>query len=108
HPPPCFINMVMIASFPQSPTSTHFLPQHYTLGFSGIKRQDLKKRKNLVENSLTWSQVLAGRPIELLSAAMGREMNYSSGNVGPRPTYRSSQANTSRCQRRELPCFRIQ
>jgi hypothetical protein len=38
--------MVMIASFPQSPTSTHFLPQHYTLGFSGIKRQDLKKRKN--------------------------------------------------------------
>jgi len=67
--------MVMIASFPQSPTSTHFLPQHYTLGFSGIKRQDLKKKKKFVENFLTWSQVIAGWPVEVLPSVYGREMN---------------------------------
>jgi hypothetical protein len=46
HPPPCFINIVMKADFPQLPTSTHISPQHYTQHFSGIKRQDLKKLKN--------------------------------------------------------------
>jgi hypothetical protein len=52
HPLPCFINIVTKAIFPQSPTITHISPQHYTPDFSGIKRQELKKKKNFSASEL--------------------------------------------------------